>query len=53
MKNNNVLLIFLFIITILNAQQPDPLEKLDNYGQQVWVDNILKSMTVDQKIGQL
>ena len=53
MKNNNVLLIFLFIITILNAQQPDPLEKLDNYGQQVWVDNILKSMTIDQKIGQL
>ena len=53
MKKNNVLLIFLLVITILNAQQPDPLEKLDNYGQKMWVDNILNSMTVDQKIGQL
>jgi len=53
MKNNSVLILFLLITTILNAQQPDPLEKLDNYGQQMWVDNILKSMTVDQKIGQL
>ena len=37
----------------LYAQQLDPLEKKDTYGQQTWVDSIMSTMTVDQKIGQL
>ncbi|HHC80215.1 MAG TPA: beta-N-acetylglucosaminidase, partial [Flavobacteriia bacterium] len=53
MKKNFLLLISLFFTILLPAQQPDPLEKLDNYGQTIWVDSILNSMTLDQKIGQL
>jgi len=42
----------LFTIFIY-AQQLDPLEKKDTYGQRTWVDSIMSSMTIDQKIGQL
>ncbi|MET2985694.1 glycoside hydrolase family 3 N-terminal domain-containing protein [Aureibaculum conchae] len=45
--------IFLFITTISIAQETDPLDKFDTYGQNVWVDSIMKSMTIDEKIGQL
>ncbi|RPE00059.1 beta-N-acetylglucosaminidase [Aureibaculum marinum] len=48
----------LSILTLLlcfsvHTQEIDPLEKLDTYGQTVWVDSIMKSMTIDEKIGQL
>ncbi|MCK0130642.1 serine hydrolase [Flavobacteriaceae bacterium F08102] len=33
--------------------QVDPLLKRDTYGQEVWVDSIVKTMSIDQKIGQL
>jgi len=36
-----------------HAQQLDPLEKKDTYGQETWVDSIMTAMTIDQKIGQL
>jgi len=53
MKFKLFLLIFLFTYAFVEAQDEDPLAKADTYGQQVWVDSILKSMTIDQKIGQL
>lgn len=46
-------IVFLLFTSIINAQQLDPLEKLDNYGQRTWVDSIINSMSIDQKIGQL
>ncbi|MDX5585807.1 MAG: glycoside hydrolase family 3 N-terminal domain-containing protein [Aureibaculum sp.] len=46
-------ILFLLLTSIINAQQLDPLEKMDNYGQRTWVDSIINSMTIDQKIGQL
>lgn len=44
---------FILFSSILHAQQVDPLMKLDTRAQEHWVDSILKSMTIDQKIGQL
>ncbi|QCX39979.1 beta-N-acetylglucosaminidase [Aureibaculum algae] len=46
-------LIFVFFITFMNAQEESPLDKKDTYGQNIWVDSIMKSMTIDEKIGQL
>jgi len=37
----------------VNAQNVDPLIKVDSRAQERWVDSILKTMTVDQKVGQL
>ncbi len=48
-----ILVLLFFTVLSVQAQQPDPLERMDNYGQRVWVDSILTSMTLDQKIGQL
>ncbi len=45
--------IFLLIYSIVNAQRPEPFVKMDNYGQQVWVDSVLKTLSIDEKIGQL
>ncbi len=53
MKRNIVLVFLIFLGFILQAQNVDPLIKKDSYGQQIWVDSILKSMTIDEKIGQL
>ena len=48
---------FLFILfaTIFNglAQRPDPLLTADADLQKQWVDSIMQSMTLDEKIGQL
>jgi len=46
-------LIFILFISFVNAQEEDPLDKKDTYGQTIWVDSIMKSMTIDEKIGQL
>jgi len=53
MKENITIFCLLFFTVFLQAQQLDPLLKRDTYGQEVWVDSILTSMTIDQKIGQL
>ncbi|MCF6349230.1 MAG: serine hydrolase [Flavobacteriaceae bacterium] len=53
MRKNIIVLCALFFVVFIQAQQIDPLIKKDSYGQQIWVDSILKSMTLDQKIGQL
>ncbi len=48
-----VFLIILCSVSILNAQNLDPLRTNDYYAQEKWVDSILNSMTIDEKIGQL
>ena len=51
---NNFLIFFLLAFTISGfSQRPDPLLTDDGVAQQQWVDSILKSMTIDEKIGQL
>ncbi len=46
-------LLLLFIAFALNAQHKDPLVTKDAKAQEIWVDSLLNSMTLDQKIGQL
>ena len=48
----------LFLLTICLgihafAQRVDPLQTQDFEQQTIWVDSIMKSMTIDEKIGQL
>ena len=49
--------IFVFItlvfVQIISAQQLDPLRTTDAAKQTIWVDSIMNSMTIDEKIGQL
>lgn len=40
-------------MVVCRAQVKDPLTRLDNYGQETWVDSIFKTMTLEEKIGQL
>ena len=46
---------FVFVMMLLevHAQNLDPLRTNDYHLQNKWVDSILNSMTLDQKIGQL
>jgi len=43
----------LLTVRFATAQNVDPLMKLDTQAQEKWVDSIMQSMTIDQKIGQL
>ena len=44
----------LFFISITGfSQSLDPLRTDDYYAQEQWVDSVMKTMTVDEKIGQL
>lgn len=48
------LFVFVFLFSIVGfSQNFDPLRTDDYYAQQQWVDSIMKTMTVDEKIGQL
>ena len=44
-----------FLLTLFNlvGQNLDPLRTDDYFSQEKWVDSILSSMTIDEKIGQL
>lgn len=53
MKKHILFIITIVTITMSYAQNVDPLQKLDNYGQRKWVDSIMKNMTLEEKIGQL
>ena len=53
MKKKALTLLALIFIQILQAQQVDPLLAKDPVKQNVWVDSIMKNMSVDEKIGQL
>ena len=49
------LLFFVFVLLLDNSygQNLDPLRTEDYKAQEKWVDSILSSMTIDEKIGQL
>ncbi|TDQ27774.1 glycoside hydrolase family 3 N-terminal domain-containing protein [Tenacibaculum caenipelagi] len=55
MKKKALTLFALIFIQILQAQQVevDPLLSKDYTRQNVWVDSIMKNMSIDEKIGQL
>lgn len=51
--SKKILLIALSFISVVKAQQLDPLRAENYLEQKQWVDSIMKTMTVDEKIGQL
>ncbi|MFV0249253.1 MAG: glycoside hydrolase family 3 N-terminal domain-containing protein [Tenacibaculum sp.] len=53
--NKKILLFFALLTCSMQAQEvyPDPLVAKDSTAQKIWVDSILRSMTIDEKIGQL
>lgn len=53
MKKLFSLIIFSISAVVCHGQTEDPLTRLDSYGQETWVDSIFKTMTLDEKIGQL
>ncbi|OSY87901.1 beta-N-acetylglucosaminidase [Tenacibaculum holothuriorum] len=53
MQKKIIVFIALIYSVIINSQQLDPLLVKNVEGQKVWVDSIMNSMTVDEKIGQL
>ncbi|CAM1353247.1 glycoside hydrolase family 3 N-terminal domain-containing protein [Tenacibaculum insulae] len=53
MKKKIFLILALVLVQILQAQQTDPLLAKDADKQAVWVDSIMNSMSIDEKIGQL
>lgn len=53
MKRITLTLLALICIQLVNAQQTHPLLAKDVAAQSIWVDSIMKNMSVDEKIGQL
>jgi beta-N-acetylhexosaminidase len=53
MRKQLLFIILLVLANFTQAQNVDPLMKLDTRAQEQWVDSIMQVMTVDQKIGQL
>jgi beta-N-acetylhexosaminidase len=53
MKKKIFLLVFIAIGCNLSAQRLDPLRTIDFEAQNVWVDSIMNTMSIDEKIGQL
>ncbi|PID69632.1 MAG: beta-N-acetylglucosaminidase [Flavobacteriales bacterium] len=53
MKKIFLVVIFSLAVIVSHAQIEDPLTRLDNYGQETWVDSIFKTLTLEEKIGQL
>ncbi len=49
----NIVVVLLFIANLLNAQSVDPLRAGDVEAQNKWVEDVINSMTIDEKIGQL
>jgi len=45
--------VFVMMLIEVHSQNLDPLRTNDYHLQNKWVDSILNSMTLDQKIGQL
>lgn len=53
-KMKKILFLILFLFTILGySQRLDPLRTEDYDAQEKWVDSILNTLTLDEKIGQL
>ena len=53
MKRKALTLLAFIFAQIIQAQQVDPLLAKDSDAQGVWVDSIMKNMSIDEKIGQL
>ncbi|WP_438988842.1 glycoside hydrolase family 3 N-terminal domain-containing protein [Polaribacter sp.] len=53
MKKNILLFILIVFTYNLSAQRLDPLRTKDFDAQNVWVDSIMSTMSIDEKIGQL
>jgi len=53
MNRKLVALFFTVFILKLHSQSIDPLLTKDAKAQEIWVDSILHTMTIDEKIGQL
>ncbi|MCL7763226.1 serine hydrolase [Polaribacter sp. Z014] len=53
MKKELLLIVFISFVFNLSAQSVDPLITKDAEAQNIWVDSIVKNMTLDEKIGQL
>ena len=53
MKKIILLLLLTFIGSNLVSQRLDPLRTIDFEAQNVWVDSIMNTMSIDEKIGQL
>lgn len=53
----NILLLFVFCVNVLFAQKSiynsKPLISKDSLSQNIWVDSIVNTMSIDEKIGQL
>ncbi|RCS28160.1 beta-N-acetylglucosaminidase [Polaribacter sp. WD7] len=52
-KNLLFLLLILSLALNVSAQGVDPLVAKDTEAQKIWVDSLLNTMTLDEKIGQL
>ena len=53
MKKELLIILFIGFVFNLSAQSVDPLITEDAEAQDVWVDSIMKNLTLDEKIGQL
>ncbi len=53
MKKNILAFLAIAFTLSLSAQRLDPLRTKDFVAQEIWVDSIMNSMSIDEKIGQL
>ncbi len=53
MKKELLIMFFIGFAFNMSAQSVDPLVAKDLEAQTIWVDSIMKNMTLDEKIGQL
>ena len=53
MKRELLIMFFICFAFNISAQSVDPLIAKDSEAQTIWVDSIMKNMTLDEKIGQL
>ncbi|MEO9570468.1 MAG: glycoside hydrolase family 3 N-terminal domain-containing protein [Polaribacter sp.] len=53
MKKELLVVLLIGLVFNLSAQNVDPLRTKDAENQTIWVDSIMKNMTIDEKIGQL
>ncbi|MDA9340022.1 serine hydrolase [Polaribacter sp.] len=53
MKKSILLLLLTLIGSNIVAQRLDPLRTIDLEAQNIWVDSIINTMSIDEKIGQL
>lgn len=53
MRKNIFIIFFMLFSIFINAQKTDPLITKDTLAQREWVDMLMSSMTLEEKIGQL